>query len=202
MTVLGFTVVILWIVVLALAAVIFALARQIGVLYERISPVGALVNESGPKIGESSPVFTLPNLTGKPVILGKPGSRSTLVFFLSTTCPICKKMLPVLKSMRSSEGAWLDVILASDGDEDKHRSLIEKADLKDFPYVLSADLGITYRVARLPFAVLLNPDGVVSAKGLVNNREQLESLFNATETGHASIQGFLEAKGASAVHGA
>jgi len=31
----------------------------------------------------------------------------------------------------------------------------------------------------LPYAVLLDDQGLVRAKGLVNNREQLESLFNA-----------------------
>ena len=54
--------------------------------------------------------------------------------------------------------------------------------------MLSEHLGVTYRVARLPFAVLLDEQGVVRAKGLVNSREQLESLFNALETGYASVQ--------------
>ena len=57
-----------------------------------------------------------------------------------------------------------------------------------FPYVISEQLGVTYRVSRLPFAVLLDDEGVVRAKGLVNTREQLESLFNVLETGYASIQ--------------
>lgn len=202
MTALTFVVIVLWLVVLAQMAVIFVLARQIGVLFERISPVGALVNESGPKIGESTPVFNLASLNGGTFTVGGAKPRAMLVFFLSTTCPICKKMLPVLKSVRDSEGRWLEVALASDGDEAKHRALIEKADLKAFPYALSADLGVTYRVARLPFAVLIDAEGVVRAKGLVNNREQLESLFNAAETGDASIQSFLGRLGAAAPQGA
>jgi hypothetical protein len=40
--------------------------------------------------------------------------------------------------------------------------------------------------------VLLDSTGTVKAKGLVNNREQLESLFNAHEMGIGSIQGFLD----------
>ena len=56
--------------------------------------------------------------------------------------------------------------------------------------MISEQLGVTYRVSRLPFAVLLDGEGVVTAKGLVNSREQLESLFNAAETGYASIQDF------------
>ncbi|HCA1453161.1 TPA: methylamine dehydrogenase accessory protein MauD [Klebsiella pneumoniae] len=192
MNALIFAVAVLAILVLGLIVVVFALARQIGILFERISPVGAMVNDAGPKIGETSPLFNLPSLTGGgEIILGAAQPRSTLVFFLSPTCPICKKLLPALRSIRSSEGQWLNLVLASDGEPVRHQEFIAKSDLGDFPYVLSQPLGTAYRVQRLPFAVLLDDQGVVRAKGLINSREQLESLFNATETGFASIQDYI-----------
>lgn len=192
MNALIFAVAVLAILVLGLIVVVFALARQIGILFERISPVGAMVNDAGPKIGETSPLFNLPSLTGGgEIALGAAQPRSTLVFFLSPTCPICKKLLPALRSIRSSEGQWLNLVLASDGEPARHQEFIAKSDLGDFPYVLSQPLGTAYRVQRLPFAVLLDDQGVVRAKGLINSREQLESLFNATETGFASIQDYI-----------
>lgn len=189
MSLLIFAVCVLTVLVLALIIMVFALARQIGILFERISPVGAMVNDSGPKLGEVSPAFNLPSLTGGLIQIGAVSPKHTLIFFLSPTCPICKKLLPVLKSISQSE-RWLDVVLASDGEEARHRDFIARAELEQFPYVISEQLGVTYRVARLPFAVLLDGEGVVKAKGLVNTREQLESLFNAAETGYASIQDF------------
>lgn len=189
MSLLIFAVCVLSVLVLGLIVMVFALARQIGILFERISPVGAMVNDTGPKLGEVSPAFNLPSLTGGLVQIGAASPRHTLIFFLSPTCPICKKLLPVLKSIRQSE-SWLDVMLASDGEEARHRTFIASAELEAFPYVISEQLGVTYRVSRLPFAVLLDGEGVVKAKGLVNSREQLESLFNAAETGYASIQDF------------
>ena len=189
MSLLIFAVCVLTVLVLALIIMVFALARQIGILFERISPVGAMVNDSGPKLGEVSPAFNLPSLTGGLIQIGAVSPKHTLIFFLSPTCPICKKLLPVLKSISQSE-RWLDVVLASDGDEARHRSFIARSELEQFPYVISEQLGVTYRVSRLPFAVLLDGEGVVKAKGLVNTREQLESLFNAAETGYASIQDF------------
>jgi methylamine dehydrogenase accessory protein MauD len=182
----------LWLVVLALIVALFAMARQIGVLYERVSPMGALVNDSGPRIGDMTPLFSLPSLTGGVVGIGPQPERSTLVFFLSPTCPVCKKLLPILRSVRQTESKWLDIVLASDGEVEKHQRFIETADLKSFPYVVSSDLGVSYRVSRLPFAVLIDNHGTIRAKGLVNNREQLESLFNAKEMGVDSIQSFLE----------
>lgn len=192
MTLIIFALALLWVVVLGLIVALFALSRQIGVLYERISPLGALVNDSGPKIGDVSPRFALESLNGGEVTIGPRPGRSTLVFFLSPTCPICKKLLPVLRSVREAERPWLDVVLASDGEEEKQRRFIQTAGLISFAYVNSTELGLAYRVSRLPFAVLLGEDGTVLSKGLVNSREQLESLFNAKEMGVASIQDFLD----------
>jgi methylamine dehydrogenase accessory protein MauD len=47
-------------------------------------------------------------------------------------------------------------------------------------------------VAKLPYAVLIDEAGIVRAKGLVNTREHLESLFEAKERGVGSIQEFVE----------
>lgn len=191
MNVLIILVVALWLAVLGLAMVVWVMLRQIGVLYERISPMGALMDSAGPQVGEASPSFTLTSLTGGEVTIGAGGERAQVLFFLSPTCPVCKQLLPVLASIRNDEKPWLDVVLASDGDAQKHIEFIRKARLSAFPYVLSSDLGMTYRVQRLPFAVLTDAGGVVRAKGLVNNREQLESLFNTLQAGVSSLQQYV-----------
>jgi methylamine dehydrogenase accessory protein MauD len=64
--------------------------------------------------------------------------------------------------------------------------------LQRFPYLLSTHMGMTFRVSRLPFGVLIGADGIVKSKGLVNNREQLESLLNAQDLGVSSVQKFIE----------
>lgn len=190
-TALAIAVCVLWLVVIALAVAVFALARQIGILYERVAPMGALMLDEGPKVGEQAPRFTLATLAGGSVTLGHPSQRGELLFFLSPTCPVCKKLLPVLRSIARAESEWLDVVLASDGDEPRQRAFYKKAGLEDFPYVLSHDLGMAYKVGKLPYAVLLDESGQVRAKGLINSREQLESLFTAKELGVESIQQYL-----------
>ena len=183
----------LWAVVLALLVALLALARQIGILYERIAPMGALMLDSGPEVGEAAPAFELESLTGVRIAVGGTGrARSQLLFFLSPTCPVCKKLLPILRSTRQSERGWLDVVLASDGDRAEHLAFYQKAKLADFPYLLSTELGMALKVGRLPYAVLIGEDGRIRAKGLVNSREQLESLFTAKELGVASVQEFLD----------
>jgi methylamine dehydrogenase accessory protein MauD len=183
--------IVLWITVLALVLVVLALARQIGVLYERVAPMGALVMDTGPAVGAVAPSFRLPSLDGASVTIGGARARALLVFFLSPDCPVCKKLLPILKSLAAAERSWLDIVLASDGAADEHRRFRARAKLDAFAYVLSSELGLAYKIGKLPYAVLIDEGGRIRAKGLVNSREQLESLITAKELGVASIQDFL-----------
>ncbi|WP_323991316.1 methylamine dehydrogenase accessory protein MauD [Nguyenibacter sp. L1] len=197
MTLIIFILAVIVLLLVALALCLLALGRQVGILFERIAPMGALVNDSGPAVGQQSPPFTLASLTGGTTVIGRGTTRATLVFFLSPTCPVCKKLLPIIQSIRKAEGNWLDVVLASDGERAQHARFIEKAGLGSYPYVVSAELGIAYRVARLPYAVLLDRDGIIRAKGLINSREQFDSLFNAFEMKFGSIQSYLDAQPAA-----
>lgn len=190
--VLSVAVAILGFMVVALLIVVLALARQVGVLFERVAPMGALITDSGPEIGQPVSSMDLTAIDGRRVRIAAPDGRSQLIFFLSPDCPVCKRLLPILKSARIAEAAWLDLLLASDGDPGLHKRFVGERGLSDFPYLLSRDLGLTFRVNRLPFAVLIDGSGVVRAKGLVNNREQLESLFTAKEVGSPSIQQYLD----------
>lgn len=188
--------IILWVLVLVLVAVVFALVRQIGVLYERVAPAGALMAGKGLKTGESAPVFDLQTIQGKAFRLGgeRSDGKSTLLFFLSPTCPVCKTLLPVLQAMRSSEADWLEIVLASDGDEQEHRQWLKEQKLESWPYILSPQLGMTMQVAKLPFGALIDEKGILCARGLVNSREHIESLFEAKVQGVASIQEFMQVK--------
>jgi len=189
--------VLLWVVVVILALVVLALVRQIGVLHERVFPVGALVTAGGPRIGEVAPALTVSDLASRRVSIGgeDPAGRSTLIFFLSPTCPVCKTLLPTVLRVARSENEPVRVVLASDGAAEAHRAFVERHGLDDVPYVLSSELGVLYGVGKLPFAVLIDAAGVLKAKGLVNTREHLESLFEAARLGVASIQDYLHQQG-------
>jgi methylamine dehydrogenase accessory protein MauD len=189
--------VLLWILLLAVLAICVALTRQIGVLYERVAPMGALMMDDGPKVGDHAPANVYRTLAGEPLQIGSPfgqaSNAATLLFFVSPTCPVCKKLLPIVKRIAQRESRWLRVVFASDGEQPEHLEFVRRAGLQGFPYVLSHELGMTYRVSKLPYAVLIGETGTVQAKGLVNSREQFESLFTARELGVASVQDFLAA---------
>jgi methylamine dehydrogenase accessory protein MauD len=193
MTALAISNAVLWVLVLVLAAVVLALVRQIGVLHERIAPAGALMLNRGPTVGEPAPVLEVADLDGHALHLGsaREDGRSTLLLFVSPSCPVCKSLLPAVKSSRKDERAWMDVVLASDGDAREQREFVRAQGLDGIPYVVSAALGLAYQVGRLPFAALLDERGILRARGLVNSREHLESLFEAKRLGVASLQEYF-----------
>ena len=184
---------VLWLLVLGLSAVVLALARQLGVLHERIAPAGALMLNRGLTVGEPAPVLEVADLQGRAHQLGSPrgDGRSTLLLFVSPSCPVCKTLLTAVKSSASDERAWMDVILASDGNDTEQREFVRAQGLEGIPYVVSAALGLAYQVGRLPFAALLDERGILRARGLVNSREHLESLFEAKRLGVASLQEYF-----------
>ena len=185
------SVALLWLAVLALGMLVWALSRQVGVLFERVAPMGALVTDAGPAVGQPSPIFDLTGLQSEQVVIGGPQAQPTLLFFLAPTCPVCKKLIPILKHLARDEASSLRVVLASDGEGD-HLQFMRDQGLQAMPYLLSTELGMSYRVSRLPYAVLMGREGTVRAKGLVNSREHLDSLLNAHDMDTPTIQKYLE----------
>jgi methylamine dehydrogenase accessory protein MauD len=181
----------MWVVVCALAFVCVALARQVGVLHTRLAPAGALAINSRLSPGEAAPQLDVESLSGEVMQVGGARDRSQLLFFLAPSCPVCKSLLPVLRSAARGESSWVDVVLASDGELAAHREFVASHELTSFPYIVSELLGRTFGVSKLPYAVLIDEAGRIAALGLINSREHLESLFEAKERGTATLQQHL-----------
>ena len=179
--------VILLALVVVLALVVLALARQVGMLHERITPVGALVNDQGPGVGTELAQIRGQDLTGVNQVI--PITAPTLLAFVSPTCPVCKRVLPILKTLASQEGFQL--VLASDGPLEKQHEFVEAAKLSAYPYLLAKELGMQLGVGKLPYIFVLEAGGKIAAKGLVNTREHIESLLAARESGFASLRDYL-----------
>jgi methylamine dehydrogenase accessory protein MauD len=183
----------LWVVVVVLALTVVALVRQIGVLHERVAPLGALSTKNAVEVGQAAPQFDVIDLAGRPLHIGgrSPDGRSQLLLFVSPSCPMCKKLLPVARSFARSERQGVALVLMGDGDRPSHEAMIAEHRLQDVPFALAPIVGINLGIGKLPQAVLIDAQGVIRSKGIVNSREHLESLLVAQETGYASIQDYL-----------
>jgi methylamine dehydrogenase accessory protein MauD len=194
MTPVTVTLVLLWVVVICLSVAVLALARQVGVLHERVAPAGALISGSGPGVGEQSPRIEVHALAGNAITIGATlaTGKALLMLFVSQTCPICKKLIPIALDFARSER--LDVLFVGDADLAEQKKLISQFGIAENRFINGPEIGMTYRIDKLPYAVLLDDLGVIAAKGLVNSREHFESLIIAKETGFASIQSYLKAQ--------
>ena len=184
----------LWILLLALAFAVMGLVRQIGVLHGRIAPAGALMVDKGVAVNEPAPQVTASDRNGRPVNFGYAGEKSQLLFFLSPTCPICKSLLPAIKSIAKEQADRLDVVFISDGDMDAQQALIREHKLDDVTYVVGPEVGMTYQIGKLPYAALIDRAGTLRAKGLVNSREHLDSLFEVEHLKSATLQDYLNSQ--------
>jgi methylamine dehydrogenase accessory protein MauD len=189
---------VLWVVVVALSALVLALLRQVGILHERIAPAGALATATTLEVGNRAPSVAATDWSGAVRTVGAPDPEgvSTLLLFVSPTCPVCKTLLPIAQTTVAAESRQRTtrLVLASDGPRSEHEAFVRDQQLNRYGYVLSASLGLAYGVAKLPWAVLIDADGVVRARGLVNTREHLESLFEARERGVGTIQDYVAAR--------
>ena len=192
--------IILWVIVIALTILLFAVTRQVGILHERVAPAGALQPTSGPKIGEITEEIKTSSLQGRSVILGgtQEEEKASLVLFISPTCPVCKELVPTAKSLAKAELNQIRLFFASDGEDlNQHKNYIHDLEIEDYPYLVSEALGMYYQVSKLPFAVLIDGNGILRSKGLVNTREHLESLIESMDTGIATVQEYVASKSES-----
>jgi methylamine dehydrogenase accessory protein MauD len=170
----------LWLILLVLTATTIVLARQIGLLNIRLGPVGARMTNAGPDIGEQALTMEVLDHKGRIINLGGNRDRSTLMVFTVPGCKACGELAPALISIHKSEHLVLDIILISLGGGVKENlEFIEQHKLSKCPYVTSLDVGIKYGITTTPYALLVDREGVVRSKGIVNNIEHLESLLNA-----------------------
>ena len=191
LTVLALSAIFAWIIILMLVIAVLALARQVGVLHMRVAPAGALTTAGGPSVGAKAPAMPATTLDGAAISLGgaAPGSALRLLMFVSATCPLCKNLIPMAKSFARDERVQL--IFVGDDTPDIQRAMIASHNLESYQFINGPEVGQAYEVGKLPFAVLLDAEGVILSKGLVNSREHLESLVIAHEMGVHSVQDYI-----------
>jgi hypothetical protein len=142
-----------WFLLIAVCVVVVALARQVGVLHLRLGPLGALeIDDEGPPLGQTPPLVRARASDGSAVDLGGPGD-GRLVVFESSTCPACERLRPSVPAAAAAAGLVPQTV----SDPQAERA---------------------WAVPGVPFVVILDPSGLVRAKGTVNDLEQLEGLVD------------------------
>jgi hypothetical protein len=141
----------------ALAIVVLALAREVGMLRLAADPRGAL------EIAHEGP-----EVGGRSALAEHfdvaPG-RIRLAVFSSEGCGLCRALAPAVQSFARDP----------------------RVALRTFDEVADADAWAAADVPGSPFAVALDADGTVLAKGTFNSGAQLESVLAAAERRHGVV---------------
>lgn len=175
-------------VLLLTSIVAFMLMQRVRSLFKEIAPVGALTSVRGPQPGTLAPDGKFATLSGQTITLGS-SALPQLVLFVSGSCPISRKMIPIAQDFCFRE--QLSLILAGDDAPDVQQEFARCSGFSPSILINDQSLGRLLEVDKLPSAFLYDIDGKLVARGLVNNREHLESLLNAWESGYGTVQTYL-----------
>ena len=135
-----------------LAVALLALAREVGMLRLRLGPASALeVSHEGPELGGRIALIERFRLDRR--------TELAVAVFTSIGCQVCRALEPAVDSLRSEPA--LSVL-----------SFEEGAD---------SDVWESLAIPGAPYALAIEPDGTVMAKGTFNNLAQLESIIATAE---------------------
>lgn len=171
-------VVVLGVAVIVLAAVVLGLMRQVTPVLERLADgndIGRRLHAQGPSTGQPLPEFTALGPDGE-VSAGELRGRPTVLLFLSVGCGPCQRLAAELDRSGPGElASQLFVITSQDG----QRVL----GLPSSVTVLTErgrEVSDRLSVIGTPFAVAVDPDGIVLATRSPNTLSQLGELAALT----------------------
>jgi len=165
----------LWVLVLALGLLVLLLYRQLGIMY-----LGSAegVSRYGLPPGTKAPDFSLTDQYGNAQRLNAYRGRPAVLVFGSPHCSPCRILLPQLHDWAKAHPdvgiLWLN---AASADESLKFVSDTGATVPVAPYTPQENLMDKYRVRVTPFMFLLDEDGVVRAKGLVNTKGGLDLYY-------------------------
>ncbi len=135
---------------IGLAIAVLALAREVGMLRLRVGPEGALeIPEEGPQLGSRSDLLER--------FSPDPETELALAVFVSRGCRVCAALEPSISVLANDPR-----VAVASFEEETERVVWERL-----------------AIPGSPFAVALDLEGTVLAKGTFNNLAQLESVLAA-----------------------
>jgi methylamine dehydrogenase accessory protein MauD len=196
------SVALLWVVALLLGFLLLGALRALGLLSWRLEQLEATtpkrLGRDGLRLGKKAPDFTLPSTEGKAVSLHDFVGRKVFLVFTQSGCSPCKIIVPELNRI----GSAVQVLVVNKGDlETTRRWSTEVGAL--FPVLAQEKFSISkkYEVFATPFAFLIEANGVIVSKGIINNRQHIRYVLSGARTpgsfGHGAAEPDDSAEGES-----
>jgi methylamine dehydrogenase accessory protein MauD len=172
----------LWVVVVAQAGLILALYRQFGLIY---LAQGDARSRDGLPLRSKAPPWEAEDQMGVVRNFAEFHNRPTVLVFADPGCRPCKKLMPELRDFVLQHRDRLDVVIIGSDDAEDNREMAEHYAL-DLPVIRQHDgeLAALYNVTATPFVFVIDAEGAIREKGVVNLRDQLDEKITVLEKEH------------------
>ena len=190
---------VLWLVVLLLAFFLLGALRNLALLGWRLEQLEATtprrLGRDGLRGGKKAPDFTLPSAAGPDVSLHEYAGRRVLLVFTQSGCSPCHAIMPELNRL----GGDVPVLVVNNGDAETTRRWAAEAKVC-FPILVQEGFSVSrrYEVFATPFAFLIDEQGVIRSKGIVNNGQHLGFVLSGAGEAEHNGQAEVEPAGAEA----
>src|SRR5437899_1091943 len=161
----------LWLAVLLLDFLLLGALRAVDLLRWRVEQVEATtpsrMGRSGLRVGKKAPDFTLLRATGGDVSLQNYAGRKVLLVFTQAGCGPCQHIVPELNRLHDT--GKVEVLAINKGELEATRKWVAEAHIR-FPVGMQEAFTVSkrYEVFATPFAFLIDEQGLIASKGIVN----------------------------------
>jgi methylamine dehydrogenase accessory protein MauD len=183
----------LWLVSLLLGFLLLGTLQNLALLRWRLEQLEATtprrIGRDGLKCGKKAPDFTLPSAAGAEVSLHDFAGRRVLLVFTQSGCSPCHAIVPELHRL----GDEVTVLVVNNGAAEKTQQWATEVNAR-FPVLMQDGFSVSrrYEAFATPFAFLIDEQGVIRSKGIVNNRQHLGFVLSGA--GEAEHNGQAEAQ--------
>lgn len=165
--------IVLWVIVLVLAAVCLALIR----LLDQVSRRLAQVLDRGPKFGTALADVLRRQQGGAAPLLDFPRERAMLLFLVPRTGPTAVNLLQHARKLQDQhKDQYETVVLGTGTDGDLGKQFTEALAPLGLSWGIAPAVARALRVEDDLFAVWLDRDGVVRARGPIERPEHLDAV--------------------------
>jgi methylamine dehydrogenase accessory protein MauD len=188
-----------WAAILVLLFLLLGALRALGIVSWRLDQLEATMptrmGRSGLRAGKKAPDFTSESCSGDDISLHNFRGRRVLLVFTQSGCAPCDKVMPELN--RLTEGD-VQVLVVNNGDPRGTRQWAASLKFR-FPVLIQEHYSVSrrYEVFATPFAFLIDEQGIIKSKGIINNGQHIRFLLSGARAG--GKQESIEVEAAPAV---
>ena len=169
-----------WIVLMAQGFALIALASVIGRIYiKRSRSDYVLITNEGPDLHAEMPVIKARDTQGRLICSSDYRGQEMVLLFLHLDCMPCQEILRNIELSQHDPIYPMASVVVLRATKDEAMRAIQNYRLK-MPVILDKEGSIfsDVGVERTPYGFLIDNEGIVRMKGVINNRSQLESLIH------------------------